>query len=223
MKTSSDWKHTTEEFIKLQKEWKKVGPVPRRNSEAIWKRFRAACDHFFEAKKGFFANADQRYEENLAKKMELIDKVKNFQRTNDDEADLKVLSDFQKEWSEIGFVPFNKKEEVQKEFRQAVNKHFDSMKIEDGKRNLMNFRNKIENWSDNPRLKRKIGAERNKIINTIKELENEITLYDNNIGFFSNSKSSNALVEDIKNKIERAKKRILLLRQKLDVLDETDG
>ncbi|MFO7862946.1 MAG: DUF349 domain-containing protein [Salinivirgaceae bacterium] len=223
MKTSTDWKQTTEEFIKLQKEWKKVGPVPRRNSEAIWKRFRAACDHFFEAKKGFFANADQRYEENLAKKMELIDKVKNFQRTNDDEADLKVLSDYQKEWSEIGFVPFNKKEEVQKEFRQAINKHFDSMKIEDEKRNLMNFRNKIENWTDNPRLKRKIGGERNKIINTIKELENEITLYDNNIGFFSNSKSSNALVEDIKNKIERAKKRISLLRQKLDVLDENDG
>jgi hypothetical protein len=120
-------------------------------------------------------------------------------------------------------VPFNKKEEVQKEFRQAINKHFDSMKIEDEKRNLMNFRNKIENWTDNPRLKKKIGGERNKIINTIKELENEITLYDNNIGFFSNSKSSNALVEDIKNKIERAKKRISLLRQKLDVLDETDG
>jgi len=222
MKDSTDWKKTTGEFIQLQKIWKQTGPVPRKNSEALWKRFRAACDHFFEAKKDFFSNIDKRQDDNLDAKNQLIEKVKQFELSGDDEADLKTLSDFQKEWSEIGFVPFDKKDEVQKEFRQAINKHFDSMKIEDEKRNLMNFRNKIENWLDNPRLKKKITPERNKIINKIKDLENEITLYENNIGFFNDSKSSNALVDEIQEKIERAKKRISLLRKKLDILDELD-
>lgn len=222
LKTSTDWKAASEQFINLQKEWKKVGPVPRRSSESVWKRFRAACDFFFDAKKVFYSTTDIRHEENLAKKLELIEQVKNYVLTNEDEPDLKALSDFQKEWSEIGFVPFDKKDEIQKEFRQAINKHFDSMKIEDGKRNVMNFRNKIENWLDNPRLKKKIGVERNKLINTIKDLENEITLYDNNMGFFSNSTKSNALVEEIKNKIERAKTRIVVLRQKLKILDDLD-
>ncbi|WP_462280107.1 DUF349 domain-containing protein [Salinivirga cyanobacteriivorans] len=222
MKDSTDWKKTTGEFIQLQKNWKQTGPVPRKNSEALWKRFRAACDHFFEAKKDFFSNIDKRQDDNLDAKNQLIEKVKQFELSGDDEADLKTLSDFQKEWSEIGFVPFDKKDEVQKEFRQAINKHFDSMKIEDEKRNLMNFRNKIENWLDNARLKKKITPERNKIINKIKDLENEITLYENNIGFFNDSKSSNALVDEIQEKIERAKKRISLLRKKLDILDELD-
>jgi hypothetical protein len=222
MKDSTDWKKTTAEFIKLQQTWKKIGPVPRRHSEAIWKRFRSACDFFFDAKKDFFSNSDKRQEDNLKLKEELIEKVKQYELSGDDEADLKTLSDFQKDWSEIGFVPFNKKDDIQKEFRQAINKHFDSMKIEDEKRNLMNFRNKIDNWMDNERLKKKISPERNKIINKIKDLENEITLYENNIGFFDNSKSSNALVDEIKGKIERAKKRIDLLRKKLNILDEMD-
>ncbi len=222
LKDNTDWKSTTTEFIQLQKLWKKIGPVPRRQSEAIWKRFRAACDHFFNAKKDFFSNIDKRQEDNLNAKYDLIEKVKQFELSGDDEADLKKLSDFQKDWAEVGFVPFDKKDEIQKEFRQAINKHFDSMKIEDEKRNLMNFQNKIENWLDNSRLKKKITPERNKIINKIKDLENEITLYENNIGFFNNSKSSNQLIDEIKEKIERAKKRITLLRKKLDVLDDID-
>lgn len=223
LKESTDWKETSGQFIKLQKEWKQIGPVPRRSSDPIWKRFRAACDYFFDAKKIFYSTADKRQEENLAKKIELIEAVKNWQLTDNDEVDLKALSDFQKDWSEIGFVPFDKKEEIQKDFRQAINKHFDSMKIEDEKRNVMNFSNKIDNWLDNPRLKKKVGAERNKLVNTIKDLENEITLYENNMGFFSSSKKSNVLIEEIKNKIERAKKRISLLRQKLNILDGLDN
>ncbi len=222
LKDSTDWKTTTTEFIQLQKLWKKIGPVPRRQSEAIWRRFRAACDHFFNAKKDFFSNIDKRQDDNLKAKNDLIEKVKQFELSGDDEADLKTLSDFQKDWAEIGFVPYDKKDEIQKEFRQAINKHFDSMKIEDEKRNLMNFQNKIENWLDNSRLKKKITPERNKIINKIKDLENEITLYENNIGFFNDSKSSNQLIDEIKEKIERAKKRIILLRKKLDVLDDLD-
>jgi hypothetical protein len=126
MKDSTDWKKTTADFIKLQKTWKQIGPVPRRHSEAIWKRFRSACDAFFDAKKDFFSNADQRQEDNLKLKEDLIAKVKEFELSGNDEADLKTLSDFQKDWSEIGFVPFNKKDDIQKEFRQAINKHFDS-------------------------------------------------------------------------------------------------
>ena len=129
LKESTEWKQTTEEYIKLQKAWKDIGPVPRKHSESVWQRFRTACDAFFNSKSEHFGNVDKEQADNLAKKLELIEKVKAFELTGNDEADIQTLSDYQTSWTEIGFVPFDKKNKIQKDFRTALNVHYDKLNV----------------------------------------------------------------------------------------------
>ncbi len=218
---STDWKETTNFYIQLQKDWKKIGPIPKKYSENLWNRFRTACDTFFNAKKEFFAESDERQEDNLKLKMELIEKIKNFESSDNKQENLNKLMDFQKQWSEIGYVPLNKKEEVNKEFYSAIDSQFEKLKIEQKERNLLNFQNKVENWTSS-QSKGKIYSERNKLINQIRELENEIALYENNIGFFSQSSNTDAMVNNIKKKIEKSRERIDMLKSKLRMLEKTD-
>jgi hypothetical protein len=222
LKDSSEWKKTTEDFINLQKHWKEIGPVPRKYSENVWKRFRTACDYFFDKKSEFFNTIDTNQEENLKKKLELIEKVKNFEKVDDNNQNLKILMEIQKEWSETGHVPINKKDEVQKQFRDAINQQFEDLKIEINERNKLNYKSKVDSWvSSNSR--NKIYSERNKLVNKIKELENEIALYENNIGFFNASnKNSQNLLDEIHKKIDKAKERMETLKQKLRLIDKAE-
>jgi len=222
LKDSTEWKKTTEDFINLQKRWKEIGPVPRKYSESVWKRFRTTCDYFFDKKSEFFNTIDTNQEENLKKKLELIEKVKNFEKVDDNNQNLKMLMDIQKEWSETGHVPINKKDEVQKQFRDAINQQFEDLKIEINERNKLNYKSKVDSWvSSNSR--NKIYSERNKLVNKIKELENEIALYENNIGFFNASnKNSQSLLDEIHKKIDKAKERMVTLKQKLRLIDKAE-
>lgn len=222
LKDSTDWKKTTDSFINLQKRWKEIGQIPRKQSEPLWKRFREACDFFFNAKASHFSSVDESQEENLKLKEALIEKVKNFVKTDDNKENLRQLMDLQKEWSGIGHVPMNKKDAVQKAFRDAINAQFETMKLEASEREKANFKNKIESWSNSSQAKAKIYSERNKIVTKMRELENEITLYENNMGFFSKSANSEALIKDINRKIEKAKSYLAELRDKLIMLDDVD-
>ena len=112
LQDSTDWKETSDTLIRLQKEWKDIGPVPRKQSDKCWKRFRKACDHFFERKAGHFADLDTSYEDNLKAKISLIEELENFEPGQDVQAAFEKLKDLQRKWTEIGFVPFNKKEEI---------------------------------------------------------------------------------------------------------------
>ena len=221
LKDSTEWKKTTEDFIKLQKAWKEIGAVPRKHSEVIWQRFRSACDAFFNAKSEHFGSLDKVQEENLNKKLELIEKVKQFELTGNNEEDLKSLSNFQSEWTEIGFVPFDQKDKIQKEFRNVLDVHFNKLNVFP-QHNSDNYKSRLKNWKENPKTKSKITLERNKIILKIREIENEIALYENNIGFFNKSANAVAMIQDIENKIEKAKQHIAELKQKLDVIDKID-
>jgi len=222
LKDSTEWRKTTEDFINLQKRWKEIGPVPRKYSESVWKRFRTTCDYFFDKKSEFFNTIDTNQEENLKKKLELIEKVKNFEKVDDNNQNLKMLMDIQKEWSETGHVPINKKDEVQKQFRDAINQQFEDLKIEINERNKLNYKSKVDSWvSSNSR--NKIYSERNKLVNKIKELENEIALYENNIGFFNASnKNSQSLLDEIHKKIDKAKERMETLKHKLRLIDKAE-
>jgi hypothetical protein len=221
LKDSNEWKKTTEDFVKLQRRWKEIGPVPKKHSDALWKRFRTACDSFFIKKSEFYNTADSRQEDNLKLKLELIEKVKAFKKLETDQETLQALMEIQKQWSEIGHVPLSKKDEIQKDFREAINTQFETLKIESSEREKLNFQSKVESWiSGNSR--NKIYGERNKLVIKIRELENEIALYENNIGFFSKSSNSNALLQDVNRKIEKAKERMESLKEKLQLLDRLD-
>ena len=223
LKDSTDWKKTTQDFINIQKKWKEIGPVPRKHSDILWKRFRAACDYFFDKKSEHFSDVDSEQVDNLKLKEELIKEVQNFKPAENNDKNLESLKEFQRRWTEIGHVPFKKKDEVKVLFRDAVNKLFDELNIDEEKRNLLKFRNKMSSFSESSRGQNKMRMERDKYMNKMKQLENDLVLLDNNIGFFAKSKNAESLIEDVKKKIEVTKQKIELLRDKIRVIDEMDS
>ena len=220
IKNSTDWKKTTDELIKLQKDWKGIGPVPRKQSDTIWKRFRAACNEFFENKKNHFENIDKEYDTNLKAKEELIEKVKSFEQQESIEENINLLKGYQKEWTEIGHVPFKLKDKIQKEFRDAVNEQFDKLKIDSDKRSVIVYKQKLETISQGNKANRQYRIERDRIIDNIRQMESDIVLLENNIGFFAKTKNAEALIKDVNQKIEKAKRRIKTEKQKLDLINK---
>lgn len=222
LQNSTDWKKTTDELIALQKKWKEIGSVSAKNSDKIWKRFRAACDKFFESKSKFFSQIDTKYEENLELKNSLIAEIEKFELTSDVEQNLNMLKDFQRKWTEIGFVPLKFKNEIQEHYRRAINSKFDQLRLDENKKSSLKFRSRVENIIEKPNSQHRLSIERDKFFNKMKQLENDITLWENNIGFFANSKNAESLIADVNNKIESAKKRIEELKAKIRILDELE-
>ena len=222
LKESTDWKKTTEEFINIQKKWKEIGPVPRKQSDIVWKRFRAACDCFFQQKSEFFSSKDNEQIENLKKKNELIDAVTNFVSTGDESKDLEKLREYQREWTEIGHVPIQQKDDMQKRFREVINKQFDKLRVEDKDRSLMRFKSKMSDLKTSNKGHNKMFFERDKYITKLRQLESDLVTLKNNVGFFANSKNAEALILDVERKIARNEEQITYLKEKIRVIDEVD-
>ncbi|WP_103919332.1 DUF349 domain-containing protein, partial [Candidatus Venteria ishoeyi] len=220
IKDSTDWKKTSNELIRLQKDWKEIGPVPRKQSDIIWKRFRATCNEFFERKSNYFANIDQEFDGNLKAKEELIERVKNFVQAESVEENINRLKAFQNEWTEIGHVPFKLKDKIQKDFRDAINNQFDKLKIDSEKRSVLVYKQRLEGISQGDRPERLYRVEKDRILETIRHMESDIVLLENNIGFFAKTKNAEALIKDVNSKIEKAKIRIKTEKQKLDLINK---
>ncbi len=218
IKDSEDWKQTTDDLISLQQEWKKIGPIPNKFSNKVWKRFREACDHFFNRKSEYFANIGEKQEENLKQKLELIEQVKNFEYTDDNKNNLKVLNDFQRTWMNIGHVPIKQKDKVQKEFRDVINEQFEKLKISQKAQKTFSFKSKIENIKGSPNADNIIYKERNFLLGKINHLQNDIKLWENNIGFFASSKKADVLKAEFEQKISKAKEEIQVIEAKLKII-----
>ena len=222
LKDSTDWKKTTQDFINIQKQWKEIGPVPRKQSESVWKRFRTACDYFFDKKSEHFNDVDSEQVDNLELKESLIEEIKNFKSSKDVKDNLSKLKDFQRRWAEIGHVPFKKKDEIQAQFREVINKLYDDLNLDDEQRNLLKFRTKMSSYSESSRGQSKMRLERDKYMNKMKQLENDLVLLDNNIGFFAESKNAESLIKDVRKKIEVTKQKIEFLKEKIRVIDDIE-
>lgn len=224
LKDSTDWKKTTDELIAIQKVWKGIGPVPKKQSDQVWKRFRAACDHFFNQKAQFFSGRDQSENENLQLKLALIEEVKNFVPGDNENESFEKLKEMQRRWTDIGHVPIDQKNDVQKKFREVINKQFDQLRVEDRDRNLNRFKNKLNDMSSsNKGGGNKLRSEREKHIMKLKQLESDLITLKNNIGFFANSKNAEGLINDVKRKIANSEEQIELLKDKIRVIDELDN
>ena len=223
LKDSTEWKKTADEFINIQKAWKEIGPVPRKYSDVIWKRFRAACDYFFENKSKHFSSIDGEQGENLKKKRELLEEVKRFVLSGDDNTDLDKLKEFQRTFTEIGHVPFKDKDSIQNEFRDVINHHFDSLRIDEKKRNLMKFKNKVSGNTYSGKGQNKNRFEREKYMTKLKQMESDLALLDNNIGFFANTKNAEALIGDVNQKIVNTKEKIEFLKEKIRIMDAMEN
>jgi hypothetical protein len=221
LQESTEWKATSDALIRLQKEWKEIGPVPRKQSERCWKRFRKACDHFFNRKTEFFAALDTSYEDNLKAKLAIIDELEKFEPGNDVQAAFDRLKELQRKWTDIGFVPFSLKDEITNKYRLAINKEFDKLKIGDEDKSILKYRSKLDNLKANPKASRKVRNERDKFFTKIKQLESDIVLWENNIGFFAKSTNADTMIREVEEKIESAKKLIKTLEEKVKMIDQS--
>jgi hypothetical protein len=221
LQESTEWKSTSDALIKLQKEWKDVGPVPRKQSERIWKRFRKACDNFFNKKAEHFATLDTSYEDNLKAKVTIIEELESFDPGTDVQAAFDRLKDVQRKWTDIGFVPFNMKEEITNRYRNALNKQFDRLKIGEDDKNILKYKTKLDSLKTNPKASRKVRNEREKFFTKIKQLEGDIVLWENNIGFFAKSSKADNMIREVEEKIESAKNMIKMLEEKVKMIDQS--
>lgn len=219
LKESTDWKKTTNELIQLQKEWKKIGPVSRKISDKIWNRFRAACNEFFENKNKHFSTIDGLLDENLKKKEKLIETINSYTYTDNSETDLNNLKQFQKEWVEIGHVPEDKKNIIQDKYRKAINNAFNSLKVDDKKKENIKFKMRIENIMQQQDSRDKLYFERETLNKKLHQIEAELKTLENNIGFFSKSKNSESLLKDFTTKIEESKKESSIIKEQIKYLD----
>ena len=221
LQESSDWKETSDMLIKLQKEWKEIGPVPKKYSEKIWKRFRKACDTFFSRKSEYFAGRDTSYEDNLKAKLAIIEELDAFDTGEDPRESFEKLKEIQNRWTEIGYVPFNKKEEIARRYKEALNRQFDRLKLDDEDKNILRYRSKVDSARSNPRAARKVRSEREKFYSKIKQLESDIVLWENNIGFFAKSANADNMIREVEEKIAEARRNIKMLEEKVRLIDNT--
>lgn len=214
IKDSEQWKKSADELIALQKRWKEVGPVSRRHSDAVWKRFRAACDHFFARKSEHFASVDAVHAENLAKKKALLEEIEGYDITG---GTIENIKEFQRRWNDIGHVPIKEKDALQKRYREAIDRLFAVLRNGDRERGAERFRNKISGMKNNGG---KLRTERDRLYNKVKQLEADIATLENNIGFFARSKGAEALIRDVENKIARAKQEMADTIEKIHLIDK---
>ena len=217
------WKETTETLIQLQKQWKEVGPVPRKASDVVWKRFRSACDHFFAKKSEHFNEAGNEFAHNLELKRTLIKEITAFVPSESFEQNHESLKEFQRKWSAIGFVPIKHKESIQKQYRDAINAQFDALRKTGGKRDVSFHKQKSGNAPSSPRMdSKKSISERDKWFTKLKHLESEITILENNIGFFSKSKKAESLISEVERKINNHRDEIMQIEDRIRKIDELD-
>lgn len=219
LKESTEWKETSDKLIQLQKEWKTIGPVAKKYSDELWKRFIGACDHFFEQKNKSTSGQRNVEAENLAKKKELIAKITAFEKTDNPTESLNALRALMAEWSTIGHVPFKEKDKVYKEYRAAVDLQFEALHVDSSNRRMDMFRNNLKDISS--KGENKLYREREKLVRAYEHLKSEIATYENNIGFFtSSSKKGGGLIKEMERKIEALKEESKLIEQKVNLIDE---
>lgn len=222
LQDSEDWKKTTDALIKLQKKWKEAGPVPRKSSEKVWKRFRAACDKFFKRKSEYYSNRDGIFKDNYKLKKELIEEIEKHEPVEDAEESFDKIQDFQHRWNEIGFVPFKQKDELINRYRSAINKQFDKLNIDEFGKNKLKYKNKLEQLRESPKGSFKAEIDREKFYNRIKKIESDIVLWENNKGFFAKSANAESFIREIDEKIDKSRENIRLMEEKIKMIDQSD-
>ena len=219
LKDSIEWKETADKLIQLQKEWKKVGPVHKKMSDEIWKRFITACDYFFEQKNKSTSGQRTLETENLTKKKELVAKISAFEKSDNATESLNTLRSLMAEWNTIGHVPFKEKDKIYKEYRDAVDKQFDMLNLDSTNRRMDNFRTNLKDIAG--KGENKLYRERDKLMRSYEHLKSEIATYENNICFFtSSSKKGGGLIKEMERKIESLKEESKLIEQKINLIDE---
>lgn len=220
LKDSTDWKATAETLTKFQKEWKTIGPVTKKYSDALWKRFIGACDYFFEQKNKATASQRTVEQENLEKKRAIIERLAGIEEDMDTEKAAQLVRDLMKEWNNIGFVPFKNKDKIHKQYHALVDKLFERFDISASNKKLSSFKSAVSSMQEGGA--QTLYRERERLSRVYENMKSELQTYENNLGFLNaSSKKGNSLLNEINRKVERLKADIELAKEKLKVIDES--
>lgn len=216
LKDSTDWKKTADKLIALQKEWKTIGPVVKKHSDAVWKRFIAACDYFFDQKNKQTSSVHQAEHANLAAKREIIDAVNALLADEAETEGAKKVRQLMKKWQEIGHVPFKEKDKIYAEYKAAIDKAFEKFDMKETRAELSNFESSLGSSSQD-----KIYRERERLVRAYEQKCNELKTYENNLGFFNaQSKGGNSMLKEVERRIQKIKDELAVLEQKIKLADE---
>jgi hypothetical protein len=218
IKTSTEWKSATEKIVALQKEWKTLGNAGHKFEQKLWKEFRAACDYFFDAKQAHFSEQDKALAGNLTAKNELIETIKSTVLPEDKKEALALLRDFAAAFNAIGFVPMKEKDNVFQAYREALNGHYEKLKLEGAEQDRMMFQAKMDTMKASPNADKAMAREKADLNEKMNQLKADILQYENNLGFFAKSKGADALRKEVENKIATAHRKIEDIKNKIKLL-----
>lgn len=218
LKDSTDWKKTADELTALQKEWKTIGPVAKKSGDAVWKRFIAACDYFFENKNKNTTNVRQAEHNNLKAKKAVVEKLKNIDENLPKDEIRKLLKALSTEFQEIGHVPYKEKDKVYEEYKKALNAAYDKFDINESRARFESYASNVEELAGD---KNRLFREREKLVRMYEQKRNEIKTYENNLGFFNaTTKSGGSVLKEMERRIARLKEELLTLEKKIELIDE---
>ena len=219
LKDSTDWKATTDVFVALQKEWKTIGPVAKKHSDAIWKRFVTACDYFFAQKNSQLASTRQTEQENLEKKRDIIARLKAIDESVGPAEAEKTVRELMAQWSTIGYVPFKEKDKIYKEYQAQLDILFARLNMTETRNRLSNFSASVQQMADGNHDK--LYREREKLLRMYDQKKAELQTYENNIGFLNiSSKKSSGLLKEMERKMQKIREEMQLIEQKVQLIDK---
>lgn len=218
LKGNQDWGPTTKTIIHLQNDWKKAGNAGQKNEQKLWKEFREACDFFFHEKNKFFAEKDKEFEENLKAKKKIIEEINEFTLPEDKKEAIEILKNFSKQFAEVGFVPAKIKDEVYKEYKEALFKHYDSLDMKNIEKEKVMFEARISTIKGSGNAEALFSKEKQAIREEINTIKQEIMQLENNLGFFASSKGKNPFKEQVEKNIAIEQNKIEALKAKLKMI-----
>jgi Domain of Unknown Function (DUF349) len=214
---NDNWKEATKKIIDLQKEWKAIGPASRKDEQKLWKAFRKHCDNFFERKKAYFDTIEDRYTENLEIKKQIIKDLENFKPENPDK-DLQALKEIDRKWNKTGHIPKKEINKINQAYRDALDKVYDKLKIGKDDKILIKFKNRMNNLANLPDGWKELEAEMKRLTFKKNKLQQELKQFELNIGFFKPSNKSSTILDQVKQKMEKAQSEAALLEQKVKII-----
>ena len=216
------WDEVTKQVLQLQKDWKEAGHIEQWEENKLWKKFREACDKFFNNKREHFSSRDTEQAENLAKKEELIKRIEAFTPSGKTDEDLRQLRDFAAEFKSIEHVPIRDKNRIWDRYKKALDSKYDAMKLESSNLHLEKFRSNVEMLSQSEEAGNLLRKEKSMIKEKINKLQATISQYENNLGFFRNSKNMGGLLQEVEQNLTRAKEEIEMLKKKLKLFSDAN-
>lgn len=218
LKSSTDWKLAGEQLIQLQKNWKNIGNAGQRNEQRLWKEFRSACDEFFNAKTAHFAEQDKLNESNLAGKLELIARIEGYKIPEDKKQAISDLKGFSTEFNDLGKVPMAQKDVIYNSYKTALDALYTALKLEGAEKEQVMFQARIDTFQASPNAGKLLDKEKMDLRRQIDLIKQDVTQYENNLGFFKNSKGANAMKEEVEKKIEQSKRKIEEISRKIKMI-----